>query len=317
MLLVITSSGDATADFLCSKLSNSDVSYIRFDTDRSLDAFRIAYVNGLPLFSLDGRELCPKDVSHVWFRRPEPLKWKGSLDVAEGKFVESEWSEAIEGFLAHIPTRRWMNHPAHNAIASHKLEQLTRAEKVGLSIPDTLVTQNPMDVQQFWSRHKGRVITKPLFGGYLERNETAKDTQIYTNQIQIIHLSNLDCLRNCPTLFQQLIEKRLDIRICVIDQTCRGVGLLAPNRAGNERVDIRRNNMLDVQYVSVRIPSSISSRLIKLTKSYGLRFAAIDMAIDAKGTWIFFELNPNGQWAWLDIAGASNLAQDFERAFRR
>lgn len=37
-----------------------------------------------------------------------------------------------------------------------------------------------------------------------------------------------------------------------------------------------------------------------MTHSYGLRFAAIDLARRTDGGYTFFELNPNGQWAWVE-----------------
>ena len=40
------------------------------------------------------------------------------------------------------------------------------------------------------------------------------------------------------------------------------------------------------------------------------------MAIGTDGNWYFFEINPNGQWAWLDSDGGTNIAGSFIRAFR-
>jgi len=37
-----------------------------------------------------------------------------------------------------------------------------------------------------------------------------------------------------------------------------------------------------------------------MTRDYGLEFSAIDLARHIDGTYVFFELNPNGQWAWVE-----------------
>jgi D-alanine-D-alanine ligase-like ATP-grasp enzyme len=52
-------------------------------------------------------------------------------------------------------------------------------------------------------------------------------------------------------------------------------------------------------------------------KHYGLRFAAIDFVVDVEGQWFFLEINPGGQWAWLDIAGVADIASDLARAMTK
>jgi len=34
-------------------------------------------------------------------------------------------------------------------------------------------------------------------------------------------------------------------------------------------------------------------------------------------TRIFFEVNPNGQWAWLDLSGGMNIAASFVKTFSK
>ena len=41
----------------------------------------------------------------------------------------------------------------------------------------------------------------------------------------------------------------------------------------------------------------------------GLKFAAIDLALTPQGDYIFFELNPNGQWLWLEYQLKFPIAQ--------
>jgi len=69
----------------------------------------------------------------------------------------------------------------------------------------------------------------------------------------------------------------------------------------SNKIDIRYNNMKDVQYRLINIPNKLKVLINRLIKSYRLRFAAIDFVVDKRGKWYFLEINPNGQWAWLDI----------------
>jgi glutathione synthase/RimK-type ligase-like ATP-grasp enzyme len=206
-------------------------------------------------------------------------------------------------------------HPRNNAAASHKVEQLTRACSAGLATPETLMTRNPDALRRFWQQCNGEVIVKPMISGYLERDDPGTDTQIYTSQVLAKHIEGAQStLPSCPTLFQRAIRKQLDVRIAVIDGRFFPIGIKASDGEG-QRLDIRRNSMNDVCYSPVALPTDVRAKLLQLMKEYDLRFAAIDMAIDTEGQWVFFEINPNGQWAWTDLAGATDIASGFLEVF--
>ena len=39
---------------------------------------------------------------------------------------------------------------------------------------------------------------------------------------------------------------------------------------------------------------------IKIVKSFELRYSSIDLNKDLTGKYYFLELNPNGQWTWIE-----------------
>jgi hypothetical protein len=41
---------------------------------------------------------------------------------------------------------------------------------------------------------------------------------------------------------------------------------------------------------------------IRLVKQLGLEFGAIDLILRPDGEYVFLEINPNGQWLWLEPA---------------
>ncbi|MCI0541276.1 MAG: hypothetical protein L0Z50_39250, partial [Verrucomicrobiales bacterium] len=309
-------SQDATVDHLASVLKAGSVQSLRFDTDTCLCKSRVSFVGGKPCLIYEDTAFFPSAFTAVWYRRPERLKHADIADTPEGKFVLDEWSEAFEGFFAHIPKSRWMNHPSANAAASHKLEQITAAAGLGFLLPETLLTQDAVELRAFYARHQGKIIAKPLARGYVERAEGETDTLIYTNPVSAEDLTALDDLSACPTLFQELIDKRTDVRITVVDEDIHAVEMLAEDESGTQRCDIRRNNMQDVRYQTISLPVEVASRVRALMRHYQLRFAAIDMVVSKAGDWIFLEVNPNGQWAWLDLVGATNIADSFVRSFR-
>jgi hypothetical protein len=316
MLLIVSNSLDATADYLSTVLVEGKVPFIRFDTDKTLNGAEFKFDGGLPGLRISDTWHQPQDFSSVWYRRPERLRIDGYDDSPESKFALDEWSEALEGFFAHIPVKRWMNHPAANVGASHKLEQLTVASRLGFEVPRTLVTQDARRLGQFYSENDGKVIVKPLSVGHIERAD-GTESVIYTNRLSDTDLNGLSDLKGCPTLFQAYIDKASDVRITVVDDDVHAIQMIARGGDGGQRCDIRRDNMRDVAYSQIPLPNGVEASVSALMRHYGLRFAAIDMAVTHDGRWVFFEVNPNGQWAWFDLAGVARIASSFVRSFAR
>jgi len=315
MILALTNNEDATCDYLLPILAEAGIPFLRLDTDTLISESSLSYCKGSPTFTVRGQRLSPKTISHIWYRRPERLKDARFSDTPEGSFIINEWSEAIEGFLSHVPRAKWINHPSANVAASNKLEQLSCASKLGMRIPDTLMTQDEFEAKAFFERHNGNVIAKPMSNGYIERS-SGEDSLIYTSRVQSQYLQNgRDDLVQCPTLFQECILKLSDVRITLTDGDIHAVELHAADSDGQQRCDIRRNNMADVEYTHTTLPPPISDFVSRLANRYELRFAAIDMAIDVDGNWVFFEVNPNGQWAWLDLTAGTNIAASFVKSF--
>jgi len=315
--LVLTNSADETANFLTRRLVDASVAFIRVDTDAFAQSITLSATDQGASLAINGANYSPEDFSHVWLRRPKPLLLEGVPNGSDIQYVRQEWSAALEGFLGAIKKERWINHPANNACASHKVEQIVRARDFGLLVPRTLVTQSKEQLRQFFEQNNGDIIVKPLTGGYVRRAAPRHDTVIYTNAVSSDDIHQFQPFAACPTLFQQRINKAFDVRITVVDDDVHVVSLKATESNGVQRLDIRRKRMEDVIYELIEIPRGMRARLLSYVRSYNLRFAAIDMSVNTRGEWIFFEVNPNGQWAWMDLAGISNISESFVQSFRR
>lgn len=315
MLLIVTNSADATANYLCGVLRASDVPYFRLNTD-CVVAETVTRFNGDALYLTTGSLTCePNDFAHVWYRRPVPLSVPNAAEEISSSLLLGEFSEIVESFLLSIPEKRWMNHPHCNAIASRKIPQLQRARQLGLHVPDTIVTQDASLVREFFAKHGGAIVTKMLSSASLGQAESkSNEGVIYTSRVTAQHLAKASLVANCPTLFQQEIVDKLDVRVTVVDDRIGAVALHRASREGTP-VDIRYANMSGVKYEKISIPETVRVATLELVRSYGLRFAAIDFAMVPDGEFVFLELNPNGQWAWTDVLGETRLAAMFVEAF--
>jgi hypothetical protein len=314
MLLVLTTSDDATADYLCRRLLDERVELVRLDTDLFAENSFIEYRDHEASLVVGGVRVHANAIRNVWYRRPRGIVIRGEGTEAQRLHTSREWGASLDGFLAEIPQPHWVNHPASNARAGNKLFQLSTAPHCGLRLPKTLITRSLEEAQNFWISHEGKVVAKPLSIGHVEALDGSIEAQILTSEVRAEHFGDPALLARCPTLLQQRVEKGVDIRVTVIDrQIC---ALAASPQPGTPTpLDIRQDGMSDLVYEPVTLPAEIAAILLSLCEYLQLRFAAIDLIRSRDDEWFFLEVNPNGQWAWLDLVGASDIARLFTTTF--
>jgi glutathione synthase/RimK-type ligase-like ATP-grasp enzyme len=63
-------------------------------------------------------------------------------------------------------------------------------------------------------------------------------------------------------------------------------------------------------FVSYDLPEQISEKCLVMTKKLNLEFGAIDMIRKPNGEYVFLEINPNGQWVWLDTEASLKISDE-------
>jgi len=66
VLLVVTTSDDVTADYLCSRLETRGIMYVRLDTDTFAGQGTVSLQNGSALLHLGGSAFDPASFENVW-----------------------------------------------------------------------------------------------------------------------------------------------------------------------------------------------------------------------------------------------------------
>ena len=65
-------------------------------------------------------------------------------------------------------------------------------------------------------------------------------------------------------------------------------------------IDWRQTGNEQLPHFPETLPSNVTNRLLQMMDALGLQFAAIDMIQTPAGEYVFLEVNPSGQWLWLD-----------------
>ena len=112
-------------------------------------------------------------------------------------------------------------------------------------------------------------------------------------------LDDLEGLRLAPVTFQDYVHKVADIRVTVVGQDVFAAEILSQENKSS-KVDWRATDDPALEHREHEVPSDVSSLCRALVQELGLRFGAIDFGLTQDGSYVFFEINPNGEWLWIE-----------------
>ncbi|TDD83945.1 MvdC/MvdD family ATP grasp protein [Actinomadura rubrisoli] len=164
---MLTELNDATADSVILELLDRDVPVIRLDPGVDFpDAVTFSAHLGESAWwtgslTTPTRWLDLSSVRAVYRRRPNRHTHSPNLEAQEARFAAREAREGFGGVLANLPGCLYVNHPDANRTAEPKVRQLAVAAELGLTVPPTVVTNDPHQARAF-ARTRGQVIYKPL-----------------------------------------------------------------------------------------------------------------------------------------------------------
>lgn len=296
MILVLTNKLDVSADFVVREMQRRGQRYIRINTE---DLAERACSCSLPQFTLqiDDASKGRVDISElkvVWYRRPgkpfEEVPAEQRPAPAIQRFVAEQWATWLEA-LELAPNCQWVNSPEAGSRFENKIRQLRLAEEVGLSIPRTLVSNDPVAIRAF-AAQGGSVVAKALFSPLLEGEQ--EDQFIFAEKLAERDLSDDAGLTSCPTIFQEAIAPKTDYRVTVVGWRLFAVRVLCP--VGGS-IDWRVHKE-SVTFEAVPLPQEVEAKCVEYVQRAGLVFGAIDL-LERDGKWFFLEINPSGEWGWL------------------
>lgn len=296
-VLIVSTVVDVATDDVVRRLSSSSINYRRINTEN----FPFEYSLTFP-FKHDGvgqwleldDEVLPQPTA-IWYRRVRsPAKPEG---MQEGiyQFCLQESRAALLGGILTGQTR-WMSHPTSVWQSEFKPFQLAIAQTLGLSVPRTVITNKPSAIRKAFSAF-GSMIVKPTRTGYVVYDD--KEYAIFTSKLLAEHLEHLESASLSPAIYQELIPKQFDIRVTIVGERIFAAAI--DSQTDPEAcIDWRHTENPELPHYPVTLPLEIEGKLLELMKCLGLNFGAIDLVQTPTGEFFFLEINPNGQWLWID-----------------
>jgi ATP-grasp ribosomal peptide maturase len=300
--LVVTALEDVTADLVIAALGVCGAHVARVDpADLGTGLHFAAQLgpgeNGWSgLVRTASRTVRLERVRAVYYRRPSPWRFD-DLPAQASAFARAEARHGLGGVLEALPHARYVNHPAAVARAEVKPAGLQAAARLGLQIPDTLITNDLAAARAFAAAHP-RVVYKPLRG--LPAAPDGRTGAIWAQRIDSDSLDERVAVT--AHLFQAEIHKSGDARVTVVGAQVFAQRIEAPDGA----LDWRSGDWSALIHTPIEVPGPVAAACRAYLKEFDLVFGCFDFALvpDVGGErWVFVECNPNGQWGWLPDSG--------------
>lgn len=231
-------------------------------------------------------------ITAVWYRSPRAYRFPSELSPSERVHANLEAKYGLGGVLSSLPAL-WVNHPSRLADAAYKPVQLVSACRCGLTVPDTVITNEAGTVRDFVAA--GKTVTK-VFGTNTIMEEGVRKISF----TRLVNNSTLDDLRGIDItthLFQRWVPKAHEVRMVVIGDDITAAAI----RAGSleSYVDFR-SDYDNLSYELIDPPPGVVEGVRKLMAAMDLVYGALDFVVQPDGTWTFLEINAGGQFGFIE-----------------
>ena len=296
MLLLVTNRRDITIDYVVAELKRRQTPFFRLNTEDMPKArcTMAAFPRRAWSLSFGERELNGSDVKAAYFRRPaQPASNATIIDDGEREYAEAEWGALLKSLYARLEGM-WLNAPLDIFAAEDKPRQLMLASEIGFNVPQVLITNDITSVREVIQA--GPAIGKPLRQALINGEQ---ERVIFTSRLEHLNDSDGDAIALAPLIVQTEIKKQYDVRVTVVGSQVFATAIRSQEHE-ETTVDWRRGSRPDLKHERIELTREVEDQCAALMSRLSLRYGAIDFICDQEGKLWFLEINPNGQWAWIE-----------------
>lgn len=291
MILIVTHKTDYTVDFVVEKLNEHNVPYFRLNCEDILldQSISISKESAFrPVINND------RHFDSVWFRRTKYPELPDTMDASSANYCYIELDAYFSNLWETISADKWLSKPSSIYRAENKILQLKEASELGFNTPDTIIPTSFEELKSFFDKCQEKIIIKPLFDNKLINNNS--QSLIFTTLVSREDIESFKTHYNLPSIYQEYIEKEIEIRVTIVGNDC--FAAYVESQVDEEtKIDWRRKKK---KFKEFELPDEIKQKCFKLIEKLNISFGAIDLILDKSGKFIFLEINPNGQWAWIE-----------------
>lgn len=304
VLIVTKSEENESVDLVRAALEARGSSAFRLDTDLFPTQVQLVTHQSSTGSSTElragGERIHSDEIGALWHRRFWPAQaLPKTLDPQVRSASVEESRRVLQGLLAACPAFV-MDRLERVRLAENKQLQLDLARQAGLLIPKTLITNDPAAARAFYEQCNGQIMTKMMASFAIYRD--GRENVVFTNPVKPSDLAALSGLSLCPMTFQERIDKHLELRVTVVGQKVFSAAIDS-NILPRSQTDWRREGQaLQDAWFPHPLPPATEQSLLALMDALGLQYGAADFILTPDGQYYFLEVNPVGEFFWLELA---------------
>src|SRR5690625_17558 len=243
------------------------------------------------IFNFENLKIHLKDITSVWFRRNR-LRINYSdfqYDTEDFKRYHSITKIYIENYVNYIFTYKIKTLGNPFRIDLNKLEVLSIASQVGLTIPRSIIVNNKEDLKKFFQNTP--LITKLLFP--INTKYKDKDLNFLTQEVDLELINDSFSF----SFFQEKIEKKYEIRTFYLAGKFFSKAIYS-QRDEQTKIDYRNYNYKKPnREVPFKLPHNIKTKIRRVMEILNLNTGSIDLILNEQNQFVFLEINPVGQFS--------------------
>ena len=304
-VLILTRKFDPEATRVSIKLLAKGIDNVRLNVEDMSNQMRVRYhINetGKPRveFTIGERNFDSTKFPVVWLRDFDNtlmcLDFGGKYQKLARRFCYEQWNDSYQILIDSLACE-WINTLDANLKASNRLVQLTAAREAGLKIPSTLITNDPKSATEFYQYNDGQIVLKAIHHHGVEVE--GKVYSMYTRSLTKDDLSRLDDLIYAPCILQERLQKKSELRVTVVGEKVFAAELDTQG-IPNCRDDLHRASISEIPKKSVKLDNALEEACLKIMTMLDLKYGAFDFILDEKNQLYFLEINPTGDWYWIE-----------------
>ncbi|MCY4491501.1 MAG: hypothetical protein OXC46_08580, partial [Thaumarchaeota archaeon] len=127
---------------------------------------------------------------------------------------------------------------------------------------------------------------------------------VFSNRLTDFSKTDDEEFSLAPTIFQEEIKNKIDYRVTIVGKSCFVAEITYDNDSIVDWRKIKENIRIKFCY----LPRDITEKCIRYVSELGLVFGAIDL-VKSNDEYYFLEINPNGEWGWLQKREKFTIAE--------
>jgi glutathione synthase/RimK-type ligase-like ATP-grasp enzyme len=298
-VLIVTNKHDEHACYVIHHLNKYGIPVFRLNTEDFPTEIELNLTKIGSSLHYHGRTLYHGDIMSCWYRRPTESRIDPSItDAGVQTFVRDESWFVLNAYYRTLnKSMTWVSHPDALARAKFKPVQLHIAKRTpGFFVPRTLITNSPKRAKRFLKQNNNKIIVKVAGRGPVT---IPSDKVVYSNLVTSSDTDLLDAVIFAPHLLQEYVEKAFEVRLTIIGKQVFAAKIDSQS-CETTKIDWRRPGIADVKHEPIEPPEHISKGSLLMLERFGLNYGAFDFIVTPRGDWVFLELNPNGQFLWIE-----------------